>query len=414
MDQVLRPIEVNEQIFDVQYHPSSSLLAIALLDGEVSLYDVSGLPKQTARFTFHSESCRGLAFSHDGAFLYTIGRDRSIGVIDVVNHTLVFQLKDAHEHPINAVAVFTKTDDTSGDCTDEFLITGDDVGELVLWSLKEDRRQPRLVRRLPKAHSDWISRVLPLPARRQFLVTGADGVLSMWNVDGGVQKFNGSGPKPAPRPWLAKKSLPAGDELLSVALIKHGRKVVTGSTEGLLILFDMRDIGDYCDRIPGHPQSVEQVLPIDESVVLTASSDGIIRVVQIHPHKLLGVVGAHGDLPVEHLCLSHDRRTLASSSHDNTVKFWDVHEFFEEDDEEEEEEQQQQEQDDEEDETAEKMQPRTRPRSRSAVMAESDDDSDSDSDDDSDRRSKRRKQKSQKINVGQATRMARNDFFDDL
>ena len=65
---------------------------------------------------------------------------------------------------------------------------------------------------------------------------------------------------------------------------------------------------------------------------LTGSSDGIVRVVQLHPNKLLGVVGAHDDFPVERMRYSRDRQLLGTSSHDNVVRMWEVGFLFEPDD----------------------------------------------------------------------------------
>ncbi len=60
-------------------------------------------------------------------------------------------------------------------------------------------------------------------------------------------------------------------------------------------------------RFPGHPESVDALIVWDDSTLLTGSSDGMIRVVNILPNKLLGVVGAHEDMPIESLALSYDR-----------------------------------------------------------------------------------------------------------
>ena len=48
-------------------------------------------------------------------------------------------------------------------------------------------------------------------------------------------------------------------------------------------------------------------MAFDEDTVLTGSQDGLIRIISILPNSMLGVVGEHGDFPVEALALSHDR-----------------------------------------------------------------------------------------------------------
>lgn len=49
----------------------------------------------------------------------------------------------------------------------------------------------------------------------------------------------------------------------------------------------------------------------DDDTVLTGSIDGAIRILNVLPNKLLGVVGVHQDFPVERLALSHDRQVKA-------------------------------------------------------------------------------------------------------
>ena len=59
-------------------------------------------------------------------------------------------------------------------------------------------------------------------------------------------------------------------------------------------------------------------------MLLSASSDGILRVVGVHPNRVLGVVGEHRDHPVEAIALTADGERLASCAHDETVRLWDV------------------------------------------------------------------------------------------
>ena len=95
--------------------------------------------------------------------------------------------------------------------------------------------------------------------------------------------------------------------------MKQGRKIVTGSQEGVLSLFDWGDIADLSDRYPGHPQSVDALVALNDDLLLTGSSDGMIRVISILPNKMLGVVGEHSEWPVERLSLSPDGGLLASA-----------------------------------------------------------------------------------------------------
>jgi len=52
---------------------------------------------------------------------------------------------------------------------------------------------------------------------------------------------------------------------------------------------------------------------------------------------MLGIVGEHGEYPIENMALSHDNRFLTTSSHDHCIKFWNVAYLFESDEGEEEE-----------------------------------------------------------------------------
>jgi hypothetical protein len=113
--------------------------------------------------------------------------------------------------------------------------------------------------------------------------------------------------------------------LFAVAVCKHGKKVVCGSQSGVLALWSWGYWNDCSDRFPGHPESVDALVKFDEDTVITGSSDGLLRVLNILPNKLIGVLGAHADdMPVERLALSQDRAVLASMSHDSCVKLWDL------------------------------------------------------------------------------------------
>jgi len=130
------------------------------------------------------------------------------------------------------------------------------------------------------------------------------------------------------------------DELMSVAVLKHSKKVVCGTEGGVLALWSWGRWEDLDDRMTGHPHSIDALLQVDESTLLTGSSDGVLRVVQVHPNKLLGALGGGAggeDAPVEGMCWSHNRRTVATVSHDEVVRIWDSSELADDEDEDEDE-----------------------------------------------------------------------------
>jgi WD40 repeat protein len=61
-----------------------------------------------------------------------------------------------------------------------------------------------------------------------------------------------------------------------------------------------------------------------DDLIFTGSNDGLIRLINIQPHEMVGVIGDQGDYPIEKLTLNSDRDTLPSVSHDSTIRLWDV------------------------------------------------------------------------------------------
>lgn len=168
-------------------------------------------------------------------------------------------------------------------------------------------------------HEDYISDMTYSAQHKTLLAVGGDGYLSTWDIR---------------KPDVAAMSDQIEDELLSIELCKNGKKAVVGTQDGVLSLWSWGDWGDYNDRIMGHPSSIEALCKLDEDTLATGSSDGIIRLVTVLPNEFQGALGDHGeDMPIENLRLSHDKKYLVSSGHDDKLQFWDVAHLFEEENE---------------------------------------------------------------------------------
>ena len=303
-----------------------------------------------------SKSCRGVCFDADGSSLWTLSKDGSVVCIDTETGSVVSHWKKAHEAaPSRLLSI-----------EPNLLATGDDDGVVSLW---DPRKSSASAIRSYTHHFDWITSMLwcqhlasprapklskdeqekkkvkdekkrrkkekrkgwtgeadeddtdamrASSSRERLVCTSGDGTLSVIDIRRGTAGVDVSEDQE--------------DELLSIAPIKHDSKLVVGTQLGILSLWaPTRGLLDHVDRIPGHPASVDAMCTLDHDTVLTGSSDGLVRVVQILPHKLLGIVADHGGLPVERL--ARKESWLASIGHGAEIKLTDLSPLLEDDEE---------------------------------------------------------------------------------
>lgn len=223
----------------------------------------------------------------------------------------------------------------------KLVATGDDDGVVRLWDPRQGGGETAKPVQSYDHHFDWITDLLwcthldaprtrskedahkrkkeeapSQDGRSRLVCTSGDGTLSVIDIRA---KKN-----------AAEVSDDQEDELLSITAIKGGKKLVVGTQLGILSLWaPSRGLLDHVDRFPGHPSSVDALCTLDDDTVLTGSSDGLIRVVQLFPHKLLGIIGDHGGMPVE--CMRRKDNWIASLGHGNECKLTNLRPLLEDD-----------------------------------------------------------------------------------
>ena len=289
------PIPCGAHVFDIAFHPEIDIVAASLVTGAVELYsyDKEGGHARVLDLSHHTMAARTLSFSPCGTRLVSGAKDQTLVAVDV-NGEVGWQAAKAHPDAINKVH-----------CVDtNMFVSGDDAGGVRVW----DMRQSACTASFKEQH-DVISDMVVNSAGNKIIASSCDATLALYNIRMGK---------------MEAKSEDQEDELLSLCLIKGGNTIVCGTQEGVLDLFAYGDWEYAVDKFPGHPQSVQTMLKIDEDTILTGSSDGIIRILSLGPNKLLGVIGDHEEFPVEVIALSRDRQLIGSCSHDSKVHFWDV------------------------------------------------------------------------------------------
>nr|7KQQ_A Chain A, WD repeat-containing protein 55 [Homo sapiens]7KQQ_B Chain B, WD repeat-containing protein 55 [Homo sapiens] len=279
------------------FHPARDLLAAGDVDGDVFVFSYScqeGETKELWSSGHHLKACRAVAFSEDGQKLITVSKDKAIHVLDVEQGQLERRVSKAHGAPINSLLLVDEN----------VLATGDDTGGIRLW---DQRKEGPLMDM--RQHEEYIADMALDPAKKLLLTASGDGCLGIFNIK---------------RRRFELLSEPQSGDLTSVTLMKWGKKVACGSSEGTIYLFNWNGFGATSDRFALRAESIDCMVPVTESLLCTGSTDGVIRAVNILPNRVVGSVGQHTGEPVEELALSHCGRFLASSGHDQRLKFWDM------------------------------------------------------------------------------------------
>ncbi|EPT02022.1 hypothetical protein FOMPIDRAFT_1160901 [Fomitopsis schrenkii] len=308
-------IPVGTQIFDLLFHPSSSVVYLGLLTGHIKSFGYNDEGAHDKKFSIRpsKRSCRALAINDGGDRLWAAGKAKAVFTVDTGTGQTVDTWSNAHDTAINRLKSLTPN----------LLASGDDDGVIKLW----DPRKEGAIRTY-NHHFDFISDFLWLKDSKQLVSTSGDGTLSVIDV---------RSKKPEP----IAQSEDQEDELLSIVPIKGGQKFAVGTQLGILSIFNRRSgWGDCVDRIPGHPHSIDTLAPLptayspSETTILTGSSDGLLRAVQLFPTKLLGVVADHGEFPIERIAVDRggEGRWVGSAGHEEVLKLTDLEEVFGDDD----------------------------------------------------------------------------------
>ena len=184
------------------------------------------------------------------------------------------------------------------------LASGDDNGTVKVWDVRSRKVAYHL-----RHHDDVITSFTPAPDKHSLIITAGDGTLSV------VDLRNGK---------VAARSDQLEEELLCGTVMKGGKKFVAGTTDGTIAVYTWGQWADLSDRYPNHPGSVNCMLPLGPDAILAGTDDGNLRALSVQPNAVLALVGQHEDGGVERLALSRDGKLVASTSHGESVQFWDL------------------------------------------------------------------------------------------
>ncbi|KAH9616045.1 hypothetical protein KSS87_010257 [Heliosperma pusillum] len=211
--------------FDIDFHPSDSLVATGLINGYLLLYRYAAdaEPQRLLKIRAHKKSCRAARFISNGRAIVTGSPDCSILATDVETGAKVAHLENAHSAPINRII----------NLTEATIASGDDAGCVKVW----DTRQQSCCNTF-QVHEEYISDITFAPDSMKLLATSGDGTLSVLSVRNNK---------------VHAQSEFCEDEPLSVVIMKNGRKVICGTQTGTLLLYSWGFFSD-CSSLCSLPE----------------------------------------------------------------------------------------------------------------------------------------------------------------
>uniref|UniRef100_A0A182K7C4 WD repeat-containing protein 55 homolog n=1 Tax=Anopheles christyi TaxID=43041 RepID=A0A182K7C4_9DIPT len=291
-------IQTEDFVVDLSFHPCEDILAVGTSVGDVLMYKYSNETNVlSATHELHTKSIRCVEFARDGKTLISTGRERSIVVMDAETGKFKRFWESAHDEPVYSMAVLGE----------HLFATGDDDGEVKLWDVRERNAVFSL-----RPVEDFVSSILANQQQQKYLLlTSGDGLLTTINI--------------AQRKMYVQ-SEPYEEELNCMGMFKRESKLVVGTSKGNYYTYNWGQFAYHCDAFTGPPASANRMVPITEQIAVMAGEDGIIRAMHMVPGRVLGIVGQHS-MAVDTLDISGSGELIASSSHDNDVRFWNVKYF---------------------------------------------------------------------------------------
>ncbi len=285
------------RVWGVAFSADGATVFSASHDGTIRYWDVAD---GTCRETLRADGAEfgSLARSADGRLLAAGATNGLVFIWDAQRGGLLQTLK-AHRAPVNDVHF--SPDGAS-------LATASVDSHAALWSANTGQQLVSL------KHPNWVYSAAFSPDGRRLATSCRDNRVRVWALPGGEQQLE-IAVAPNTRDWDFVHSWP-------VVFAPDGSTLATGSHDGVVRLWDARS-AELRESLAGHTARVRGLAyGPDGTVLASTSEDGTLRLWDVRAAIELAVFVGHEGI-VWAPAFSPDGTRLVTGSDDQTVRLWD-------------------------------------------------------------------------------------------
>jgi WD40 repeat protein len=235
-----------------------------------------------------------VAFSADGKFAVSVGRDSVAKVWNVASRSRLMTLQ-GHEHPIRAVAV-------SSDGA--WVASAGEETRVMVWNAATGK-----LAKVLGGHTSFVNAVAFSPDARLLATGDAAGNVVIWNLANGV-----------PRQRLAAHT----DEVNSLAFSPDGRVLATAGEDRRVVLWSAED-GDKQLALSGHEAGVRSVaFSRDGEWLASAGEDQRVMVWDMGTRTLSKTLATGSAVNTVVFDIRRRKEILLAGDESGRVSRWDV------------------------------------------------------------------------------------------
>ena len=241
----------------------------------------------------HQDDVKTAEFSKDSKTIVTASSDGICRLWNTASGELLKELKSDIKKMTSA--------SLNSDCTK--VMTSFNNGLVMIWNIAEGK----ILTELKDGHQACVHYACFSPDGQYALTASKDNTVKLWNVQTGK---------------YIETIIEHQDNVNSAIFSSDGKRVVTASEDGSAIIYDV-NLHNSCQIFMDENTSIEYAEFNYDDTKVAVVTNRAVYIINVASGKTERIIKGHDDV-ITSATFSPNGKTIATSSHDKTVRLWDI------------------------------------------------------------------------------------------